>query len=1099
MRCPHCGGNVVSDKRFCGDCGAALPWQCGTCGSDNLADKRFCGDCGAARMDVADPSQVTAVASAPERRLMTVVFVDLVGSTALGERLDPEDFRQVIADFHQLASGLVTAFNGFIARYMGDGVLVYFGYPLAHETDAERAVRAGLAITDAVTRLNTLAGPPGTLSVRVGIDSGLVVVGDLIGFGAARETAVVGDVPNLAARLQTAAAPGTVIISESARLLVGNLFEYRALELSNLKGRRGVERAWVVLQESVIESRYEALRGGHDLPLVNRFEERDLLLRRWEQAKGGEGRVVLISGEPGIGKSRLVAALEQQVGDVASPPLHYLCSPHHLDTPLYPVIRQIERRAELQRSEAPAIKWDKLASALAGISSGDQAILADLLSIPCSDSERLKSVPPQRLKAMTFTAIIRHINELATQNPVLCILEDMHWADPTTIELIDLLIDSVKQSRVLLVVTARPEMRPSWAARPHVTVQLLGGLDDDLAAELITQVAGGRRLPAEVVDRIIAHADCVPLYIEELTNTVLQRSGAGDATASDQALPHGVLSADMVPRSLHSSLMARLDQLPLGKDVAQIASVVGREFSFEMMQALTRLPARRLELALAELTQSGIIVAHGQSPYATYIFKHALVQDAAYTSLLRERRRAIHLRLAEELEQDQIRRTAEPQLIAWHFAEAGAPEKSIQYYKQAAERATGRFALAEMVSHFRNGLAQIALLPESPERHRQEAQLRLALGSALIDQQGSGSEGVRAAFERARELCLALDEVKMLPRVYDGLVLNYHFTRSQPHRIVQYTSEIIDVCERTDDPQALLMARRAGALANLLLGRFEAARADMQLIIDMYRLDRDRPHAGMSTRDPMVSTCTLLGICLTILGFPDSGTTSSLAGVRHAETLNHPISLNLGLRRACVQAMLVKDAKRALSLSVQLADLREAYETYKGSWEGTLFHDWAQHHGRTGPAHLEGMQALLHQLDATKNWALLPFYMTSAAELRGLSGDVAAAAALLKRAMELSRETGSQWCVAEIMRLQACFTADPEEACRLLRASLTKAKEQSAKLWELRSAVKLSGLLHERGSAGEARDILKPVYDWFSEGRDTEDLVAARALIEKLG
>ncbi len=1094
MRCPHCGAAVTSDKKFCGDCGRALPWQCAACGSENPADKRFCGDCGTARPTALDTSQTSTGASSPERRLMTVVFVDLVGSTALGERLDPEDLRKVIADFHDLTSGLVTAFNGFIARYMGDGALIYFGYPQANETDAERAVRAGLALVDAVSRLNTLAGPPGTLKIRVGIDSGLAVVGDHIGAGSSRETAVVGDVPNLAARLQTAADPGTVVISEATRNLVGNLFEYRSVELANLKGRRDVERARIVLRESAIESRYEALRSGH-LALVGREEELQLLLRRWDQAKGGEARVILLSGEAGIGKSRLVAALEQHAGNIAGAPLRYLCSPHHLDTPLYPIVRQIERHAGFQRGEPAASKWEKLANSLAGVSPDDQAVLADLLSIPCSASDRLKDVSPQRRKAMTFAAVIRQITELAAQKPLLCILEDMHWADPTTVELFELLIEAIKDLPVFLVVTSRPEMQPAWAGRPHVTVQQLSGLDDRLATVLIKQVAGGRDLPSDVVERIIAHADNVPLFIEELTNTVLQKKRNDKGKSSS---PHGSLSADMVPRSLHSSLMARLDQLSAGKEVAQIGAVVGREFSFDMMQALTGLPVPRLELAIAELTQSGIIVAHGQPPLATYTFKHALVQDAAYTSLLRERRKAIHLRLAQELEQEQAKDAAEPHLIARHFAEAGVPERSIHYYRQAAERATGRSALAEMVSHFRNALAQIALLPESPDRNRRELQLQLAVGSVLIDHQGSGSEGVRETFERARELCLALDEVKLLPRVYDGLVLNYHFTHSQPQRIVQYTREILDVCERTDDPQALLMARRAGALANLLLGRFEAAREDMQRIVDMYQVDRDGPQAGMSTRDPKVSTCTLLGICLTILGFPESGAAMSMAGVEHAKTLKHPISLNLGLRRACVQGMLVGDAQKVLSLSHQLAELREAYETYKGSWEGTLFHDWAQNRGHPVRAHLEGMQALLRQLDTTQNWALLPFYMTCAAELKGRSGDVAAANALLLRAAEISKATGSEWCDAEIMRLQACFADDPKEAARLLRASMTKAKEQGARLWELRSAIALAGLLHEQGDDGAARDVLKPVYDWFIEGWGAEDLVAARALLDKL-
>jgi class 3 adenylate cyclase/predicted ATPase len=1102
MICPHCGAAVASGKKFCGDCGAALPWRCQSCGSDNPADKRFCGDCGAARTAVSATSQVAmqtaAIASSPERRLMTVVFVDLVGSTALGQRLDPEELRKVMADFHDLFGSLITAFNGFIARYMGDGVLVYFGYPQAHETDAERAIRAGLAIVDAIPRLDTLAGPPGTLRVRVGIDSGLVVVGDQIGFGSARETAVVGDVPNLAARLQTAAEAGTVVISEATRLLVGNLFEYRALELANLKGRRGVERAWVVLRESVIESRYEALRGAH-LPLVNRTEELDLLLRRWDQAKTGEGRVVLLAGEAGIGKSRLIAALEQYVGTGSHLCLRFLCSPHHLDTPLYPIIRHIERAAKFQHGDSPAAKWDKLATSLpAGASSEDKALMADLLSIQCSAPDLLKNMTPQRRKAKTFATIIHQIDSLAQQSPILATLEDMHWADPSTLELVDLFIETVQRLPLLLVITARPEVHPAWAARPHVTVSPLSGLDARTAAILIKQVAGGQELPRAVIDRIVSHADSVPLFMEELTKTVLATHRSNKE--GDQVLPIESLSVDAVPTSLHSSLMARLDRLPVGKQIAQIGAVIGREFSFEMIQAISHVPAKRLEQALAELAQAEIIVAYGKPPLASYTFRHALVQDAAYASLLRDRRREIHQRLAEELEKDIAGAAAEPQLIAWHYAEAGLPDQSIHYYLKAAERATGRFALTEMVNHLRHGVRQITHLPESAERQRRELSLQLALGRALIDHEGGNSESVRTTFERASQLCVALDEVDLLPRVYDGLIVNHHFIRSQPEKILQYTSEIVALHRRTGDPRALLMTRRAGCLANLLLGHFEAAREEMQKLIDMYDPARDGPQAGMSTRDPKVSTSTLLGICLTILGYPDSGAAMSLAGVQHAASLNHVISLNLGLRRACAQAALQRDTQRVAEFSDQLVALNAEYETYKGSWEGTFFHDWAQLHARSDLALFDRLQNFLRHLDATKNWALLPFYMALTAELSGRLGDVAIASALLERATELVKITGARWWEAEITRLRARFSAhDVEESETLLQSSLATAREQGAKLWELRASIDLTKLLREQGKHTAARELLEPTYRWFSEGWGTPDLVTARKLLDEIG
>ncbi len=1035
MICPRCGATVANNRKFCGDCGTPLPWQCSACGSDNPADKRFCGDCGASRGATHNVSQPVAVAApSPERRLLSVMFIDLVGSTAIGERLDPEDVREVIAAFHGVVRGIVTWFDGFVARYMGDGVLVYFGYPQAHEADAERAIRVGLAIVEAVASLDTRAGPAGTLSVRIGVDTGFVVAGDLIGFGSSQETAVVGNTPNLAARLQTAAEPGTVVISDATRLLVGGLFEYRELVLSKLKGRRGVESAWVVLGESLIDSRYEALHRGQSL-LVGRTEELELLLRRWEQAKTGDGRVILLTGDPGIGKSRLIAALEQCIGTSPHLRRRFFCSPHHLDTPLHPIVRYVERAANFRRGDSPATKWDKLTSALPpGTSLEDKALFADLASIPSFAQDLLKTLTPERRKARTFATIIRQVSGSAGKKPTLTLVEDIHWADPSTLELLDHVVEAVQHLPMLLVVTARPEVRPAWVARPHVTVQLLAGLNRPTAVTLIKQVAGGRELPLEIIDRIIAHADSVPLFIEELTKTVLKK--VQDDELGQQA-PIESLSVDAVPTSLHSSLMARLDRLSIGKEIAQIGAVIGREFPFDLVKALSALPARQLETALAELAQAEIIVARGQPPFATYTFRHALVHDAAYASLLRDRRRALHLRVAEEMQKDTAGEATEPQLIAWHFAEAGAPDAAIDYYQKAAERATGRFALAEMVNHLRNGLRQNTCLPESVERNRRELALQLTLGQALIDHEGGSSEAVRVTFERARELCFALDEVKLLPRVYYGLVLNYHFIHSDPEKIVQYAGEMIAVHRRTGDPQALFMTKRAESLANLLLGRFESAREEMQNIIDMYDRERDGPHTGTSTRDPKVSTCTFLGICLTILGYVDSGAARSLAGVHHAKTLNHPVSLNLGLRRACVQSMLRRDSRQVIEFSCELAALRAAYETYKGSWEGTFFQDWAQLWTRSDPVLFDRVQTFLHHLDRTKNWALLPFYMSSAAELSGRYGDVATAAALLERADELVNITGGRWCKAEILRLKARFgTRNSEDAATMLRATL---------------------------------------------------------------
>lgn len=1096
MICPRCGAAVATSGRFCGDCGTPLPWQCSSCGSENPAEKRYCSDCGAAREGVPQTRQAPAAVPMPERRLLSVMVVDLVGSTAIGQRLDPEDLREAITAFHAHVASLVACFNGFIARHMGDGVLVYFGYPHADETDAERAVRSALTIVEAVPRLNTAAGPPGTLSVRIGIDSGLVVVGDLIGFGSSREANVVGDAPNLATRLQTAAEPGTVMISDATRLLVGSLFEYRELTLSNLKGRRAPESAWVVVGESGIDSRHQALRRGQ-LSLVNRTEELELLVRRWEQAKTGEGRVVLVTGEAGIGKSRLIAALEQSAASVPHLRLPFLCSPHHLDTPLYPIIRHIERTAQFRRGDSPAAKWDKLASVLpVDASAEDKAVLADLISIPPAGSEVLATATPQRRKTMTFALVRRQIERLARQQPILAIVEDMQWADPTTLELLDLLIDAVPQLPLLLLITARPQVHPAWAQRPYVTVQVLGGLDDRLAVSLIKQVAGERELPADVIDRIIIHADSVPLFIEELTKTVLERPSGKTAECASSPEP---LSVDVVPTSLYSSLMARLDRLPASKELARTGAAIGREFSFELIQAVSRLPGKRLQDALDELARAEILVAHGKPPFASYTFRHALLQDAAYASLLRDQRRAIHRRLAEVLETDHIGEAAEPQVIAWHFAEAGVPDRSVHHYQRAAERATGRFALAEMVHHLHNGLRQISLVPDSVDRQRRELALQLQLGRALIDHEGADSESVRATFERALQLCLQLDAVDFLPRVYDGLVVNYYFIRSQPKKIIQYARDMSPVHQRTGDRQALIMQKRAESLANLLFGNFQPACQEMHRLVEMYDPEHDGPSAGMSTRDPKVSISVLLGLCLTIEGYIDSGAAMARSAVQHAESLDHPVSLNLALRRACAQAMLQKDVGRVTELANQMSALRSGYETYKGSWEGTFFHDWAKMCTRPDPVLSDRMKVFLHHLDITSNWAFLPLYIAATAEMSGESGDTATATALLDRAAEIINMTEARWCEAEITRLQARYdVGDPEASIGLLHASLARAREQGAKLWELRAATDMAKLLRDGGDHHAARDVLAPVFAWFREGTDTPDLAAARALLNDI-
>jgi class 3 adenylate cyclase/tetratricopeptide (TPR) repeat protein len=1098
MDCPRCGASAPEGQRFCSDCGTPLaPWHCVACGADNGPGRRFCGDCGAVAGGAAVRSG-PAPTPTGERRQLTVMFCDMVGSTALGARLDPEDLRDVVATYHRCVTEHVTRFGGFIARYMGDGVLIYFGYPAAREDDPERAVRAGLAVVEAVARIGSVAGPPSTLQARVGIATGLVIVGHLIGAGASLEQAVVGDAPNLAARLQTLAETGTVIIADSTRRLTGGLFDYRDMGAREMKGYSAPVRAWLVLGESATDSRFEALRSGGQVPLFGRDEALALLVHRWDQVCQGTGRVVLLSGEEGIGKSRLAAALEDRLLSEPHTRRRYLCSPHYQDSALHPIIAQTARAAGFAREDDADAKLRKLAALLpAGASHEDYALLADLLSLPPPADARLAELTPQRRKERMFEALLRQIESMARDKPVLAIFEDLHWADPTSLELLARVVEQIGAMRFLLVITSRPGALPAWVDRPEVTVQMLGRLDRRQATSLIDGVTGGSLLPEAVREQIIAHADGVPLFVEELTKTVLE-SGAirrdSDPTVVEFR-PQVV-----VPSSLHASLTARLDRLANVKEVAQMGSVIGREFSFELFQSVFALPGERLNGSLQALVAADLIVGRGRPPNAIYSFKHALVQDAAYSSLLRDRRRALHLQVAEGLERDEGGYAlAEPELLAYHFAEAGVGDRAIDYHLKAAEHAMGTCALAEMVSHLRRGLGLLSNLPESRETRRRELLLQVALGRGLIDQVGSASEQGHAAFMRARELSLELDITEFLLPVLYGLQV-YHFSRSEPAIVSRYAREILELGQRTENRQVILLGERVGGSAYLVLGRFAEARAAYERLLALYETDKDADLASKTLRDPFVAGCAFLAICLAVMGYPAQSTVAGQRGLSHAEQLSHAISAVFGLRRNCIAAMLRRDVDLVKSMSARLLEVSIDYETFLGGPEGHLFQSWALLHEHDHPALREKLRQSIDQLDESKIWTLLPFMMAASAELLGAHGDRDAARALLTRAAELVRLTDERWCQPEIMRLEAEFVCeDPVDKATMLRRSIALSQEQGGNLWRLRSAIDLARLLRDEGRHSEARDLLTPIHDWFTEGFETPDLQTARRLLETLG
>jgi class 3 adenylate cyclase len=672
----------------------------------------------------ASESQAAPVTSKPqdtaERRQVTVLFSDLVGSTALSARMDPEDLREVISAYQKCVAEVVGRLGGYVAKYLGDGALVYFGYPEAHEDDAERAVRAGLELVAAVSASTTRA----FLQTRIGIATGLVVVGDLVGSGAAQEHGIIGETPNLAARLQGVAEPNQVVIAESTRKLLGNLFELVDLGAKELKGIGSPTLAWTAVRARAIESRFEALRSSELTDLVGREEELDLLARRWTQAKSGEGQVVLLSGEPGIGKSRLIAGLLEVLGSEPHARQRYFCSSQYTDSALYPIISQIERAARYAHDDTPQTKLDKLDTLLvqnSALRPDIAALFAEMLSVPNDGRYPKRELTPQQRRQGTLEALTTQLVKLASQHPTLMIFEDIHWIDPTSLEVLNRTVDRIRTLPVLLIVTFRPEFNSPWTGQSRVTSLVLNRPEGREVDAIIARVAGNRTLPTDLTAEIVRRSDGIPLFVEEMTKAVLEAQS--EVTAS----------AMTVPASLHGSLMARLDRLGSAKEVAQIGAAIGREFSHALLTALVRKPEAELKSALDSLIAAGLLLRQGTPQHSKYLFKHALVQDAAYGTLLRGPRRALHARIVETLE-NQFPEIAknQPELLAQHCDAAEWSEKAALYWRTAGEHAAHRGANVEAIEHFRRALLRNAQRPESTDRLRAELAILSQLGPALF-------------------------------------------------------------------------------------------------------------------------------------------------------------------------------------------------------------------------------------------------------------------------------------------------------------------------------------------------------------------------------
>ena len=1023
-----------------------------------------------------------------ERRQLTVLLCDLVGSTALSVKLDPEDLRGIIAGYHRCCTELVERNGGFVARYMGDGVLAYFGYPRAHEHDAERAVRAGLALVEGVQKLETAAGGP--LQVRVGIATGLVVVGDLIGTGTA-----VGETPNLAARLQALAEPGAVVIDSLTWRMTGGLFEYRDLGTVSLKGFGEAVPAWQVLGAGAAEGRFEALRTS-TTPLIGRDEEIELLLRRWDQAKRGEGCVVLLSGEPGIGKSRIAQTIVERLNNEPHTRLRYFCSPHHQDSALYPAITQLERAAGFRRDDSDEQRLDKLEALLSqGTTDLSEVVplFADWLLIPTGDRYPALELNPEKRKEKTHQVGLAQVEGLAARHPLLMVFEDLHWSDPTTREGLDLLVDRIPALRVLVIMTFRPDFAPPWAGRSHVTLLTLNRLPLRQRVEMITHVTRGKILPKEIADQIIDRTDGIPLFIEELTKAVIE---SGVLTETDDGYRvEGPIAPLSIPTTLHASLLARLDRLAPTREVAQTAAALGRTFSHELICAVATMSKPQLDDALAQLVVAELIFRRGSPPDAEYTFKHALVQDAAYSTLLRSRRLTLHTRIVTILEGHFPETVAtQPALLARHCAKAGLADKAVAYWRKAGQQAMARSATMEAEENYRQGLAMLNTLPESSERDTRELELRNALVRVLQQTKGYSAPQTVETGARVRVLAEKVGDVSHLvrqaTRTWGALLTTGDYAGA-----AAIADHILDLARRQgQDTEHLALAHYVQVQRRFYSGDLIGAEEQFARLSELIQTFGLRQATGIT---PITIGVTGLGAW--ILGRADSARERIARAMAFAKDSNQPYDLAMALLFEGYLHRFQREPLQVEAVGAQLLSLSEEYGFAYACDLARGLIGWARAQlGRTA----EGVSLIRQALAGfEKSGARVgnTDVLTRLAEAQVLDGATNEALdtidlALKENAEELVfrpnalRYRGKLWLKVGQSELAEADFLD----------AITVAQRMSAKAWELRATMSMARLWRDQGKRQQAHDLLAPVYGSFTEGFDTPVVQDARALLDQL-
>jgi class 3 adenylate cyclase/predicted ATPase len=1031
-----------------------------------------------------------------ERRQLTVLFCDMVGFTELASRVDPEILQNIIRTYEDTCAACITRYEGYVFQRLGDGIVAFFGYPLAHEGEAERAIHAGLDIIDAFAKLDV--PDAGQLHVRIGIATGLVVV-------ASAEKGAVGETMNLASRLQNIAQVNTIVVSERVQRLAAGSFDYEDLGVQTLKGIGKPTHAYRIVGVSEAASRFEAAHSEGLVLLVGREQELGLLKERWQLAQDGEGQVVLLSGEPGIGKSRILSALRERLEGQGAQTLRYQCSPYYINSAFWPITDNLERALKFARDETPESKLDKLESLIVGQYErplSDVRFIASMLSIPCDERYGAITMTPEKYKDETLRTLIDISEAAAKKQASVLLFEDAHWADPTTLEVLDLLIDRVRYVPLLIVLTHRPEFQNRWLGHGHVSALNLSKLTRTQSSALLSRVASGKALPSDILEQILAKTDGVPLFVEELTKSILESGELKDS--GDRYEYAGDTHTVTIPATLRDSLMARLDRYMLVKEIAQIGAAIGREFSYELIAAASPIPQAKIDEALSQLTESGLAFRRGTPPEATYTFKHALVQDAAYDSLLKSRRKDLHGKIAREIEArfPQTKDT-EPEVLARHLTAAGLGEAAIPLWQTAGEAALKRMALTEAISHFNQGLELVTALPPSRERDASELALRTSLGIAWQSHKGWAAPEVWSSFHPALALAKSLERNDALLTIFDGLQ-GYVVGRGRVAEGLSWAKEMLYEAKGTGDEDLIITGHSTASLCNHFMGKHIQSLEHFDKVMELYGDERHYHLADIV--NPEAKTCagTSAALATWMLGYPDRAVRISDDTITHARRRAHPLDLGWALtlgsdlfayrcepneiRMRAEECERLGHENGMHLLSACLAPLRLGIASIR------------QGRFAEGMTPLKAGLAFWDEIGG-KLWS--PYAKAVLAEAMAQTGDLNDALQLIDEQIEQVEHTGweERSHYAEILRLKGWMFTHKNDlvgAENNYLASLDCAREQLAKSWELRTSTSLARLWQSQGKRKDAQNLLATVYGWFTEGFDTKDLKEAKALLEEL-